>query len=151
MFVCFCIRQHDVNILMQSFLEKRRDVCVLRFFLLFFFNMLSYRSWNKTAQLIKVIFITLMLLCVFCIFVRYNGIKQHDVNILMHRILRRVNNVCVLRFSSLRLWKVIVQGVPKIKTKANLFLPFVFLIMFFFWIVFFCIRQHDVNILTQSF
>ena len=32
----FCIRQHDVNILMQSFLEKRRDVCVLRFFSSFF-------------------------------------------------------------------------------------------------------------------
>ena len=28
----FCIRQHDVNILTQKFLEKRRDVCVLRFF-----------------------------------------------------------------------------------------------------------------------
>ena len=28
----------------------------------------------------------------------YNGIKQHDVNILMLRVLRCVRDVCVLRF-----------------------------------------------------
>ena len=31
----FCIRKHDVNILMQSCLSRVSDVCVLRFFLLF--------------------------------------------------------------------------------------------------------------------
>ena len=33
-YVFFCIRQHDVNILRTEKLEKRRYVCVLRFFLL---------------------------------------------------------------------------------------------------------------------
>ena len=32
----FCIRQHDVNILMLWVSEDERDVCVLRFFLFFF-------------------------------------------------------------------------------------------------------------------
>ena len=90
-------RKHDVNILTRRKLEKRRDVCVLRFF----FKAYLHHSMQFKNGIINIIVQLLLrnwvLMLIFFSFVCF-CIRQHDVNILMLRILRRARDVCVLRF-----------------------------------------------------
>ena len=87
-YVFFCIRQHDVNILRTEKLEKRRDVCVLRFFS---FLSSSFSQTQKELlrvnqhQTIKSDFsIFSFVFCVGYVFC-FICIRQHDVNILMQK------------------------------------------------------------------
>ena len=97
--LCYnCIRQHDVNILMQSFLEKRRDDCVLCF--LFFSSNYQKLSSSENKQITPRQFCH-YLVCVFLfVIVCYNGRRKHDVNILTQSFLEKRRDVCVLRFFS---------------------------------------------------
>ena len=92
----FCIRQHDVNILRTEKLEKRRDVCVLRFFSSTLLKLLQGSQNNNNFT--RGSETTCVLFCCFGFY--YFCRRQHDVNILTQSFLEKRRDVCVLRFFS---------------------------------------------------
>ena len=88
----FCIRQHDVNILMSSFQRRANDVCVLRFFFTIYnysnFIIVILRVENSKLFLATASCKSLFSIIMFCSCM-YNCIRQHDVNILTQSFQRR--------------------------------------------------------------
>ena len=112
-----------------------------------------YVVWVMLWNLVRNFHIphVLVFYVVFFVFCR----RQHDVNILTHRILRRVRDDCVLRFFSFcfvvcLLCKEQITSIVETQHKLTIESQNKTTLYFVFFLkIFNCRRQHDVNILMQ--